>query len=292
MSDQNNNSDTNEEIDLIDLIAVLVRYRKFILGTLIVSVVLTIAAYFIIPVLNSNKLEKTYNTSVITEFFATPDVMDFTDMDTLKNYMSQLSTDPEIILGALKATGAERYDGIDLAVKDKALLLESVKNLLQAEQALLTFKNNNVSVSLTMKIPENFKYTLFLNSMLSQINDRMQTLLNPYAMGKIWEFENITLKDLTPAGIDAALFKKYSKYATAKRFASNKVPSLMMTQNPLVLTEEPKTDKFAILKKGIIASFAAVFLAIFLSFLFNWIAIVKQDPEAMEKLKKAKSGKL
>lgn len=243
----------SDEIDLLDLVAVLLRYRFHLLGIIALSIVVTTASYIIIPRVY---IQSTGNQTSITakaHWVYTPEILSLIDGSQLVTYSTQILTDPEIIDG----------------------------NILKAEQ-----NNNGLNLFLTTSEIENYKD--FYHSIIDQVNIKISGLVQPIAEGKVWEFENVTLKQYPFAAVDPKMVHLYNQYTLAYRFTQQKVPAFIMIQEPSLLEEYNITGlKKSILKKGIIISITVFLLGIILAFILNWIDLIKNDEESMNKLREA-----
>lgn len=287
--------DKQDEIDLIDLIAVIIRYRWFILGTLFLSILLTIGAYLILPELRKEKKDDIYTERLVTQFFYTPDVLDFSDIKTLNTYIIQSATDSELFISSLIESGISDYAGFTFSDPKNLNEQKIIRHFLSADAGSLQVIEKTDSLQISLKVTSGFDFSMFYKIFVDKINSKLINLLRTYADGKIWEFENVTLTQYPFAAVDPKLASKYNQYTAAKRFALTDVPSIQLIQDPILVKNSESTNlsdyKRSILKKGIIITVATIMLSIFFSFLFNWIDMVRNDPVSMEKLKKAMEKK-
>ena len=296
MSEIENNTSVAEddEISLIDLFSVLIRYRMMIIIGSAIVFVLTALYLFIMPLVfpKTMKRESTvkYSISVTTVPGAISRELPGR-ISNLKSVFNAEFTDPVFLVKEIK--------------KNNPYASENAKELtdfeynkfiqdLQKEKKIRVYSaavRDEVIVELT--IPEdNLEIaTKLIDSMINSVNETV---------------EPIFLKEI--ANVKKTKIETYDEIQ--KSFSENSnltdAQSLMLTvrqidefMNSYDCISERTVEPFVILepmgrmKKLVIATFAAFFIFVFIAFLKNAIENIKNDPEASGKIKSAwDSGKL
>ena len=282
-----------DEINIIELIAVIIRYRRLIVGTVIASIFLSLLAVLILPNLHKNepKEKQLFSNEANIRVLLTPDVMAFVESDVLFNYVKETITDPEIFLDALKLVETDSFAGIDLTISDENALLNSLRVLLDENAGIFAVIQNINGFNLKLKTDDFLDIYSFYESLIDLTNKHLYNLLRSYADGQIWEYKNVLLKEYPFAAVDEKQQHIYNKYSSASRFYAQYYPALMTIQNPYSKQLPPINDNDSgrkqILDQTIIFSVSAIFLSIFVSFLLNLISKVRNNSQSMEILRKA-----
>ena len=284
----------DDEISLIDLFSVLIRYRMMIIIGSAIVFVLTALYLFIMPLVfpKTMKRESTvkYSISVTTVPGAISRELPGR-ISNLKSVFNAEFTDPVFLVKEIK--------------KNNPYASENAKELtdfeynkfiqdLQKEKKIRVYSaavRDEVIVELT--IPEdNLEIaTKLIDSMINSVNETV---------------EPIFLKEI--ANVKKTKIETYDEIQ--KSFSENSnltdAQSLMLTvrqidefMNSYDCISERTVEPFVILepmgrmKKLVIATFAAFFIFVFIAFLKNAIENIKNDPEASGKIKAAwDNGKL
>lgn len=275
-----------DDVNLIDILSIFIRYRVLFLTILAVSVSLIFVSIFLQQSSKRNT-DRNYviNVSEVHINF-THDALLLFDAEQLREYFIQTSTDPMIILKVLHDLKLQSFAGIDLTKIDTRL-----KNMLRETflKSLVVSKPNKYGFDLSLTFIDDFDISYFFNLYLEQINNRIYQLLLPDVNGMIWEFENVTLKEYPFVGIDPKLEQLYKNYTIANRYIQQKTASFIIISEPYIKAQVMSTDEllfdFFSIKRALLFSTTIVILGIILIFILNWISLVRQDEESMEKLR-------
>lgn len=278
-----------EEISLIDLLSVLIRYRKFIVIFTGIVTVLAALFLFVLPLANKDFDKKQLEYNYVIRFNDFP--------ARVKEYVTSTSTSTSTIDAAAveemknPAVFAAGYKANPfLKDTDKfateleynsyiyGLLKEGSKDVsIEASKF-----SNTISIKLLVPAEKGDAADKFVKSLVS----RVDTSLAGYYITKLQD----SLKDVN-SSIDsykgnAETSLSYQELVSAGRTLNN----YLSTFNGFLALSN---DKFVIsvaqgrTLKLIIACFAAFFVAVFVAFLRNAIENIKNDKEASEKISKA-----
>lgn len=278
-----------DEVSLIEFVAVMLRYRNIILGTVLVSFFVSIIAILFLPTLHQKESDEILSLEATASLVFSNNIHAIIDNDTLFSYISQIITDPEIFLEALKLTKSDSFAGINLTNSDEVDILGSLRDLLDENNGVFILDNIGNQVILKLKLYDSFDSDLFYRSLVDLTNKRLYLMIQPLAEGKIWEYKNIIIKEYPLAIFNANQQHIYNLYTSASRFYSQYVPILTIIQRPYTkrLNYKDEYSRDVLLVKLILLSLMAILFSIFISFFLNKIRIIKNDPRSMDILRKA-----
>lgn len=291
---ENNNED---EISLIDLFAVLVRYRKLVvIGTLAVALA-AFAWLFVlpkfVPSLDSGKQTVIYD--VKTERLP-PSLYSMIDYDILTSAISYMQNASVI---------ADTQKGFSVIADEKKFSSEKLYNLAikQAiDSKVFLVKESdipgNITVACTISsAPEKYEsLKSFMQKLAKVTSDYIEkslmpeiNLLEKNADSFIEMYGNATTaasksgaSSASKSGASSASVNYADISADAKAFKSKYNGFLSISENEFVIPEPAKRSI-----KFIIAVFAAFFVFVFIAFLMNAVENIKNDENAVSLIKKA-----
>ncbi|HAW85459.1 MAG: hypothetical protein A2087_06645 [Spirochaetes bacterium GWD1_61_31] len=293
----------SNEISLIDILAVLLRSRRLIVGTTALALVLAILAVVLIPsiVLAKTSIDKIYEAVVSTRISSS--VLVFVSQELVDDFLQQSLSEPTIILAALREAGIEKIDTINLAEQNEDQLLFSIRRrlvenraisgaALPEEQRLYTTQTAKGGFQVSINYPDPLLAKNFLLALIQHTNIRMTALVYPMAEAETYSFEKIAELEYPRDVIEQNLFETFYRYTAASRFIEGNEPALVVTQDPYVLIQSINIAMIrdGIIKKCIIGVVVVFFLSIFMAFLLQWISSVKTDTAAMAKIRQAMAG--
>lgn len=283
---ENNNED---EISLIDLFAVLVRYRKLVvIGTLAVALA-AFAWLFVlpkfVPSLDSGKQTVIYN--VKTERLP-PSLYSMINYDILTSAISYMKNVSVI---------ADAQKEFSVIVDEKKFSSEKLYNLAvkQAiDQGIFLVEESDISGNITVtctisNAPEKYESLKnFMQKLAKVTSDYIEKSLMPEidlleknADSFIKMYGNATTT-ASKSGSSAVTVNYADISADAKALKSKYNGFVSVSENEFVIPEPAKrTIKF------IIAVFAAFFVFVFIAFLMNAVENIKNDENAVSLIKKA-----
>ena len=192
----------SNEISLIDILAVLLRSRRLIVGTTALALVLAILAVVLIPsiVLAKTSIDKIYEAVVSTRISSS--VLVFVSQELVDDFLQQSLSEPTIILAALREAGIEKIDTINLAEQNEDQLLFSIRRrlvenraisgaALPEEQRLYTTQTAKGGFQVSINYPDPLLAKNFLLALIQHTNIRMTALVYPMAEAETYSFEKI-----------------------------------------------------------------------------------------------------
>ena len=285
---ENNNED---EISLIDLFAVLVRYRKLVvIGTLAVALA-AFAWLFVLPkfVPSLNKKTLTISYALKTERLPAsvlPSVNNYSILWTAINYMkdvrvlADVQREFSIFADEKKASSVSAYN-------------KQIQDAIDKEKFVVKTSPIVDTIAVILKIPVEKKEFAddFIKKIAKMASDYIETDLMP----EIDTLEDNADRILEKYGEMGLSEKKASASASASASVnyadiSSDIKSFKTKHDEFVKSLDDAfvvTDPAGRAMKFIIAVFASFFVFVFISFLLNAVANIKTDPYASNLIKKA-----
>jgi hypothetical protein len=267
----------NDEISLIDLFAVLVRYRKMILTIILCSIIVVIAGYFVYPSLQKSNAatEKNYNTSIAISL--TPGTRYFLSYQTTSQSFIPYFIFPQVIQDVIEDTQ-------HISLQPKELL-----QWIPVQDPVAGEERTYASANKKLFLKENLRSgvleisyngddprsgIVFLQSFFLHGSMALENYITPLAREFIDTYE---LSSLPVAD---------NNYVMIKAICDGKMPVLVRLFDPYVLEQEAaKGRKYSVV--ALVVVFAAVFFSVFLAFCINALKNIKNDQESMRKLREA-----
>lgn len=283
-----------DEISLLDIFVVLLKYRRLIILSSLAAVILSVALYLFYPQYKINAFEKNHKTEarasiVLSAFFDD-------SLAQTNSYISRILNNPENIYTALKIAGYDKIKDIDLSQGDSktyfALEKLFVKNeslegkKLKAEDKIYSGSIDKDSFLISFRSEDNQKAQNFVESIIRILEEKLLAYAQPLAEQKISAFSLIINKS---KDLDSDFAKIGEAYIKAKDIVEGKNPSLLNIQSINILEEDLSIESVrkSTVKKAVILVFAVFFMSIFAAFILNAIDNIKKDEEAMKKIKEA-----
>ena len=284
----------DDEISLIDLFSVLIRYRMMIIIGSAIVFVLTALYLFIMPLVfpKTMKRESTVKYSIsVTTVPGTISRELPGKISNLKSVLNAEFTDPVFLVKEMKKNNPYQSEN---AKELTDFQFNKFIQDLQKEKKIRVYSaavRDEVIVELT--IPEdNLEIaTNLIDSMIKSVNETVEPLFKKEVLivkkTKLETYDEIQ-KSFSE---NSNLTEAQSLMLTVRQideFMNNYDCISERTEEPFVILEP-----LGRVKKLIIVTFAAFFIFVFIAFLKNAIENIKNDPEASGKIKSAwDSGKL
>ncbi len=288
---ENNTSYEDDEISLIDLFSVVIRYRMMIIIGTVLVFVLAVAYLFLFPLLNPKAKKSTVTV----------------------RYSVALTSVPTGITEELPAKYKDLKKIVNAEFNDLVFLVKEVKKNNPfsdgSEKELTEFQYNTYvqnlvknkdfvmepavvrdEIIISMKIPEQQLpvATALVDSMVSSLNESVDAFF-------LKEVENLRKTKQETYDEMAKSYTGNSNIADAQtllltvrqinEFLADYSGFARREMEPFVVLEP-----LGRVKKTIIITFAAFFILVFIAFCKNAVENIKQDPEASEKIKAAWDG--
>lgn len=297
----------NEEISIIDLIAVLLKYRKLIILGTIIPTVCTVLWLFVAEPIIKNKIKIEQTTEIKTETKVVYTVQ--------QNYKK-----PKVYSGLADYCGKgmdvggtfikdfqnykiltplyEKYKFADTVTNEDTEVL--IKNWIKNQQfSCVASDNNTFTITIFMPIKSLDQLELFIQSFVQYEIDFMEKMLfgenldylEARCRRRLSEVENAD-----PKTVNFTEIQYVKDILEDIEFSRNEnKPSFEILGKPVIeksTITPPAPPKEPKVKELIIVAVASLFIFIFIAFLLNAIQNIKDDPVSSQKIKDAwKAGK-
>ena len=297
----------DDEISLLDLFTVLLRYRKLIISITLFSVVLAVAGYFIYPAYQYNKARRD-NQFQGKAFFSVNNHV----QPLVTQNLGSLINDADIVYDSLRDAGMEIFNYgrkqkislADEAERSRALFLINellvkgvdLKGKVIPEKSRMlkinSVNGNNTANSRTVEISfKNEDIVLvnsFIQAMFIRSNETILSYIRSDAEAIVRNFELLMNNADGIQYTQQILAENFNQYSFFKNVFEGRENVLL--QSNAVITEnmitlEALQDAYAF--KGVILGFTGFLMALMLAFLLNVIRITKSDEKAMKKIREA-----
>jgi hypothetical protein len=302
------NVDVNGEISLIDLLVVLLKFRKMIIGVTVAVFCLAVVGYFIYPAWQYNNQPVPEDPDPEFETVMAVSLLPKTDFFLPWSQVGSYFRKPEIIIDALKRSGV-RPPQEKLA--DWLLPLNGAYKDGYREEKIYTSSNGKIQINenlalgmieFTFKSDEPKGGALFLNRLVALGGEAVEARINAACRAHVEYFEE-SMRVPGFASVENTLFEKNrEQYLFARSILTGSVKVFSIFFEPYTVKREPETEdtsraladfQRAYWKRSPLFVVVAFLLSCFLAFTVNAIAYIKDDQGAMEKIQSAlkKTGK-
>ena len=270
----------NDEIDLIDFFAFLLRYRKRILTIVLSTIIIITAGYFIYSAWQDNNIEteREYETKMLISM--TPGVRHLLSWQPGQSFI-HFFIFHQIIQNVLEDTHQTslrsnevlQWIPLQISFMGDERNYESVNKKLSIKENV----NGNV-IEVTYKGNDPQSGIIFLQSLFLHGSIALDKYINPISISYIDTYESISLSAF-----------ESDNYVMIKSLADGKTNAVVKLFEPYVLELEQiirnKGTAYSMLVMVII--FAAFLLSVVLAFCIKIIKKIKNDEEAMKKINTA-----
>ena len=292
----------DDEISLVDIFVVLLKYRRLIIVSTIVALALAVVAYLIYPPYSLAKAEERRKVEVTTSLIIDSGLEAIFRGNEGLNFITQSLFDTSNIANALRGAGCEPFEDLTIgagADEDKAfyeirrLFVENTASngtkLKESDRVYSVTVDKGV-VSVTYKSSDADSAKAFLSGMIDIVRQELYGFSRPKAVSTIESYELLlTMPNPVEAVKTSIVAQGYRDYSAAKAFLDGANKPLTVLREPYVLV--PIVSAGAIradlLKTCVLMVFGVFFLAVFGAFALNYVDTVKRDPEAMGKIRSA-----
>lgn len=294
-----------DEINLLDLFVVLLRYRKLIISLTLITIFLIFIGYFIYPSYKQKELlDQKYIVGSMT-IALNPSLLEYFPQEDPIKEIAEIFKTPELVLNSIEKNGLADLLSIEdypdarkqAIVKDRLTDVENTPvqwdehnweyNVDSPWVYGVSLQHNSVKISLLMDLQNKEKNNLFLKTLFDEVNASMLSLIESVTQAKVSNYELLLTSDIPRDTLNSI----FGDYSTAKAVLDGKMPALVYISAPHVYIEGPnlsieKLHK-SYIKMGIILIMAVFFLSLFLAFILEFITNIKQDEERMNKIREA-----
>lgn len=279
MENLEDNYKNEDEISLLDLLSVFVKYRKLIIwGTVVFALLVSIFLFFLSK--SSDNQEQLYlidyNITVYPNMSIFSNIVSFDIVDDTNNKLNDKKLISEINKNILVFDYDFNSSNFDVLEYNQFILeLFNDKEYL----AELSKTKNNFLLSIKTINPENSD--LFVNELINVVNNEYREFLLPLIQKRINEI-NLLLPQYSSD--EKEIKDKLLNEKITLTELSNENFNILQTNFSKFIVREKKDS---LLLKIIIVWFASFFIFIFIAFLLNAIQNIKSDKEASTKIKNA-----
>ena len=273
-----NNDNVYDEISLIDLFSVLIKFRKLIC---IITFLLTVFIFIFgllnkkismsvynveynIPIINNERINVLLNYDLSSDL-----ILKFSNLYTIANLTKEL---PLFYFNAEDSF----FDENDYNYFIKK---QQIKN-----NYLVSINENESAINIFIKTKYLENVDLFIKTLIDRFNIQYELILQPLVVNRLFTLDSLIKDDK----LDFDKSDIISEYIYLQDL--NKTKLYVLDENPTSFIFRESNFSYLIL--FFIAFFASLFISIFIAFFINAIKNIKSDAVASEKIKSAwESGK-
>jgi hypothetical protein len=283
MSDAQNKSNAgNDEVSLVDIIAVCLRYRKIIIGLPVVATLVAALVFNVLPVIGLNVSKPTYTATVSTVVAKFPNDMQVT-IDPAKalaaNFASISFVEDQYVKAFPKVAGMSG-EALSTLIK-KGVVNKQLKFAYDKDSSVgtLSFVGSDKE-----KVKEfaSAVWTLAVAEVMARINGEYDNALAVLKQ----QIDSYGPSSKLDAATVLAKNSADTQYQRIVSYKNNKAFPFVGDQRVTLTSETPNNNKTLL-----IIAFAFLFLGIISAFVLNAVRGIKENPEDMAKLKSALSDK-
>lgn len=273
-----NNDNVYDEISLIDLFSVLIKFRKLIC---IITFLLTVFIFIFcllnkkismsvynveynIPIINNERINDLLNYDLSSDL-----ILKFSNLYTIANLNKEL---PLFYFNAEDSF----FDENDYNYFIKK---QQIKN-----NYLVSINENESAISIFLKTKYRENVDLFIKTLIDRFNIQYELILQPLVVNRLFTLDSL-IKDDKLDFDKSDIIREYIYLQDL-----NKTKLYVLDENPTSFIFRESNFSYLIL--FFIAFFASLFISILIAFFINAIKNIKSDAVASEKIKSAwESGK-
>jgi hypothetical protein len=249
MNDLPEKKDTDDEISLVDLLVVLLKYRRLILAVVILGIIASVCFYAI-------RVGKTKP--------AMPELEE--------KYAGRMMMIINPRLGGGLQTWFDSKDLIIDSIKDAGLPKEALSAL------AIGYRGNGADIQFRPGVAEKEQ----IEKLFSLLLERVETLAAAY-----YERYAEDLISYVDSGEFEITGADYNRYRWAKDFLSGSETVIQTLYPPLIIEEEELLERKSLRTTSVVIVLAFAFLAVFLAFALNAFKSFSADTDAMAKIRGA-----
>lgn len=298
-----------DEISLLDLFTVLLRYRKLIICITLISAVLAVAGYFFYPALQYKNASKDSQYQARALFTIKQQALPFVTVS-----LEKLINDAGIVLDSMRDAGMDTFQGMSLADETaRSRILFSIDEWIEANSKENISKKGAVSKSgnvLQINAPsapsksdispavevcfrsnnvEQVKS--FIQFLFIRGNEKIVSYLRSDMEAIVQNYERLRNAANSSQAAQQFLAENFTQYTFLRNVLDKKETVLVQISEPVITEEAPQFSLTSLKNsykiKGVIVVFASFFIAVLLAFALNAIGNIKNDEEAMQKIRDA-----
>ena len=298
---ENRSYPDDDTVSLVDIVAVLLKYRRLIVLSTLAALALAVVAYLVYPPYSLAKAESRrvveVNASMMLESSLESSIGETEGL----NFVTQSLLDASNIVEALRGAGYETVERVAIGVgadEDKAFYTirrRFIENRsangspLKETDRAYSVKVDKGVVSIMFKNGDAEKAKAFIAGMIDLVRRDLCEFSRPKALSTIASYERLLAIPNPSEAVETSIAQGYRDYSAAKALAEGTGCPLSVLRNPYVLVPVVTVEAIRadLLKKCVLLVFGVFFLAVFGAFVLNYVDTVKRDPEAMGKIRSA-----
>lgn len=266
--------EAEDEIDLIDLFIVLLKWRKLIVGLPLLTVLILGIILFALPALGLYTFQ-TYNLqAMVASVQIPPALRDQIGLDIpglTASYAQEFKTVMDTIIRSNLKTDGLPHDPQNLEFRTFVL-----KGFI-GKQYKVTVQKGGVRLEIKSKDREGGKK--FLEEMLKQVDLRLRNEIAERSRVVYQSMETLYKE----AGPQSILSDTVKQLITASHtYSTGEIPILVTVTEPEVFLEAQGRSTIVIV--GVVAVF---FLSVFFAFILEYVHNVRKDPQTMARIRAA-----
>lgn len=252
-----------------DFFSVLFHSWKSILLVIIVIVIFSVAAIFIIPAYQIKQIGINPSSDLYLEFQTSFNAETFIDSRTLDNYVNRVLQDETLLYQSLKDAAENSFAACDLSAEDYYSSLDFLKLQIKQNRVFFRLVKKRNSYLMILRVNSKFNLDGFGEAYIKNANRMMFELLIPHAEEMVLGFEKSTIIHYPEAVYDNRFARKYNRYLAAFNYMENDIPVLKYIRIPYIREGESLMDILTsdIIRKSLVFSVYTLLLAIFIIYL-------------------------
>ncbi|HAE22844.1 MAG TPA: hypothetical protein DCG47_11045 [Spirochaetaceae bacterium] len=288
------------EISLVDILALLLCYRRVLAVFIGLAAVLALAMVLVLPGFLVKKLASEQSVEAIAALSHSQAVDSILDSAMLDEYAAKVFSDPALVLAALRKAEVYYIDGMDIreGVGDTALSFirrrllnnqDSQGKKLREDQRLYEASVSLGNLELRFLNTDEQKALAALRELIALANARLSVFVAGLASEEIRNFEHMLSIENPSQGIIETISSAYFRYNAAKLLDEGIEPVYVVVYGPYALRSLVTLEmvRNSVIKKAILGFIGAVFLSLLLVFMLQGIESIKNDKAAMAKINAA-----
>jgi len=298
-----------EEISLLDLFAVLLRYRKIIIGIMLTLIVLVVIGYFIYPVRQYKYAVKNRMVQGRILISIKQSMLNFTSKNP-ENFINRA----DVVMDSLREAGMKefKYSGNKtisltneadrkraLYIINQILIMNKSPNgkdyneskrifqvITNTTRDVKTVVRDNYTVEVLFKDKDPELIISFFKRLVVHGNEIAGDSIRSLAEVIVNNYEQIMDGAHAGRSWEDVMGGYFLYYAYVKDFLDGKESVLTAVGEPVIIEPDIFLDYFqkSYIPMGVILVFAGIFLAVFLAFVLNTIRSIRNDEQAMKKI--------
>jgi hypothetical protein len=314
MADENRYPEREDEISLVDLLAVLIRFRRMIIGGTALVAVLAVGVLYVLPALGATEgPEETYTTEATVIIPALPDSLSERVSLNVSGIVRSSLASPRAVGNAYKALDDPQCPPIPPDQSDEEYL-SMVRNKIIDERLTVAWNKDTAVLTVSFSCTSSETSKQYIDRLMDEIGSQLAPVVSSQVAVAVESVQDslqsvratIASAVSEAAATTAGSTENVLSYLQAEepaalqsladlttqlerlRGISEKPESLYGMAGSPITTVETESNRLVMV---VVATIAAFFVFVLIAFVRQAARNVAQDPEEMGKLKAAWRGK-